>query len=138
MNKAEILAFMNETHHCYLATVEGNRPRVRAMALFRADEDGIIIQTNNYKDVYKQISANPNVELCFHNDKRGMQVRVSGTFELLDDLEKKKEAVAERPILKKAVEKAGYEAIVLYILKKGVAYAWTPATNFDPKNYIQL
>jgi pyridoxamine 5'-phosphate oxidase len=137
MNKAEIIDFMNVTHTCHMATLEGNKPHVRAMGIVKADEDGIIIQTGTYKDIYKQLSANPNVELCFNNFKEGIQVRVSGAVELLDDLEMKKEIVAERKFLKPIVEKEGYGAIVIYRLK-GVAAVWTFKTNLDPKSYIQL
>ena len=138
MNKAEIIAFMNATHECHMATVEGNKPHVRGIGIVKADEDGIIIQTSAYKDVYKQLSANPNVELCFNNFKQGIQVRVSGALEAFDDLELKKEIVTQRPFLKRVVDEKGYGSIVLYRLKKGEACVWTPPTNFDPKTYIQL
>ena len=137
MNKAEIIEFMNATHACYFSTVEGNKPHVRAIGIVKADEDGIIIQTGTYKDIYKQLSANHNVELCFHNAKDGIQVRVSGAVEPLDDLELKKEIVEERKFLKPIVEKEGYEAIVVYRLK-GMATVWSFKTNLDPKTYVQL
>jgi len=137
MNKAEIIDFMNETHTCHMATLEGDKPHVRGIGIVKADENGIIIQTGTYKDVYKQLSANPNVELCFNNFKEGIQVRVSGAVELLDDLELKKEIVAERNFLEPIVEKDGYGVIVIYRLK-GVAAIWTFKTNLDPKTYIQL
>ena len=137
MDKAEIIDFMNATHACYMATVEGDKPRVRGMGIVKADENGIIIQTGTYKDIYKQLSANPNVELCFHDAKQGIQVRVSGAVEPLDDLELKKEVIAERKFLKPIAEKDGYGAIVIYRLK-GMATVWTFKTNLDPKTYIQL
>jgi uncharacterized pyridoxamine 5'-phosphate oxidase family protein len=138
MNKTEMLAFLNANRDCYLATVEGNKPHVRAMGMYRADENGIIIQTSTVKDLYKQLSANPNVELCFNNPKGSMQIRVSGMVELDEDIELKKEILAQRQFLKPLVEKAGYEVMVVYRLKKAVATVWTFATNLAPKAYIQL
>ena len=138
MNKAEVLAFLNANPDCNLATVEGNKPHVRAMGIYKADENGIILQTSTVKDLYKQLSANPNVELCFNNYKDRIQVRVSGTAEAVDDLELKKEIIAKRQFLKPLVEKEGYEVIAVYRLRKGVATVWTFATNFAPKTYIQL
>ena len=82
MNKTEILEFLNANPTCYLATVEGDKPHVRAMGLFRADENGIIIETGTFKDVYKQMVANPNVELCVFSAKDDIQIRVSGAVEL--------------------------------------------------------
>jgi pyridoxamine 5'-phosphate oxidase len=138
MDKAEIFDFMNATHNCYFATVEGNKPHVRGIGIVKADANGIVFQTSTPKDLYKQLSANPNVELCFHDAKQGIQVRVSGTVEPVDDIELKQEIIAERPFLKPLVERDGYGAIVLYSLKRGVAHVWTPKTNFAPKTYIQL
>jgi pyridoxamine 5'-phosphate oxidase len=138
MDKSEVLAFLNANHDCHLATVEGNKPHVRAIGIYRADENGIIIQTSKVKDLYKQLSANPNVELCFKNDKGSMQVRVSGTVELDEDMELKKEIIAKRQFLKPLVEKEGYEVIAIYWLRKGAATVWTFPTNLTPKTYIQL
>ncbi|MBA7628785.1 hypothetical protein ES703_36281 [subsurface metagenome] len=137
MNKSEILAFLNANRDCYLATVEGNKPHVRAIGIVSADEDGIIIQTGTYKDLYKQLSANPNVELCFFNPKDGIQVRVSGAVEPVEDIKVKEAIVAQRQFLKPIVEKEGYGAIVVYRLK-GVAYVWSFAVNLEPKTYVQL
>ncbi len=138
MNKNEVLAFLNDNHDCHLATVEGNKPHVRAIGIYGADENGIIIQTSKVKDLYKQLSANPNVELCFYNPKDGVQIRVSGAVELDEDMELKKEIIAKRQFLKPLVEKEGYEIVAVYRLKKGVATVWTFPTNLAPKTYIQL
>jgi pyridoxamine 5'-phosphate oxidase len=137
MNKAEILDFLNANPTCYLATVEGDKPHVRAIGIVKADENGIIIETGTFKDLYKQLSANPNVELCFHNAKQGMQIRVSGAVEQVDDLKLKDEIIAQRPFLKQRVAEGGYEAMGVFRLK-GVAYVWTFATNLAPKTYIRL
>ena len=137
MNKAEILKFLNANPTCYLATVEGNRPHVRAMGMFRADENGIIIETGTFKDVYKQMVANPNVELCFFNAKDGIQIRVSGAVEPLDDIELKKEIVAQRPFLKERIAKGGYEAMGVFRLK-GQAYVWSFQNVAEPKKYVPL
>ncbi len=137
MNKGEILAFLNANPTCYLATVEGNQPRVRAMGMVKADENGIIIETGTFKDVYKQMSANPNVELCFFNAKDGIQVRVSGAVEPVDDVKLKDEIIAQRPFLKQRVEEGGYEAMGVFRLK-GAAYVWSFQTGSEPKTYVQL
>lgn len=137
MTKEEIIAFMNTNRDCFMATVEGNKPHVRAIGIVKADENGIIIETGTFKDVYKQLSANPNVELCFYNAKQGMQVRVRGTVEPIDDRKLKDEIIAMRPFLKQRVEKGGYRALAVYRLK-GIAHVWTFATSSEPKKYIQL
>lgn len=138
MNKAEILTFLNANPSCHLATVEGNKPHVRGMAIYRADENGIILQTWKRKDLHKQLSKNPNIELCFNNFKEGFQIRVSGMVELVEDIELKKEILTKRERLKPFLEKEGYEGVAVYRLRKGVATVWTFETNFAPKTYIEL
>jgi pyridoxamine 5'-phosphate oxidase len=137
MTKAEIMAFMNANRDCHMATVEGNKPHVRAMGMVKADENGIIIEVGIYKDVYKQLLANPNVELCFNNFKQGIQVRVSGAVEPVDDIKLKDEIIALRPFLKPRFEKGGYGAIGIFRVN-GKAHVWTMETNFDPKKYVQI
>jgi uncharacterized pyridoxamine 5'-phosphate oxidase family protein len=137
LNKKEILDFLNANPTCYLATLEGDKPRVRAMGMVKADENGIIIETATFKDVYKQMVANPNVELCFYNAKAGTQIRVSGAVEPVDDIELKKEIVAQRPFLKERVAKGGYEVIGVFRLK-GQAYVWGFQNAAEPKKYVPL
>jgi pyridoxamine 5'-phosphate oxidase len=137
MTKDEILTFINANRDCHMATVDGNLPRVRAIKVVKADENGIIIEIGIYKDVYKQLQANPNVELCFNNFEQGIQVRVSGAVEPVDDIKLKDEIIAERPFLKPRFEKDGYGAIGVFRVK-GQAYVWTFETNFEPKKYVQI
>ena len=136
MNKCDILAFINSNRSCYLATVEGNKPHVRAMGIHQADEDGIIIQACVLKDVHKQLCDNQNVELCFL--KEGVQIRVSGTVEFVDDTKFRDEVIAKRPRLNEIIEKHGNEVITLYRLRHGLATVWTHETDLDPKTYVEL
>ena len=140
MKKAEILGFLNSNPTFNLATVEGNKPHVRGMLLFRADENGIIFNTGKVKDLYKQLTENPLVEMCFSNGifENLIQVRVSGTVELVEDLNLKKEIVQKRDFLKPWIEQAGYDALAVFRLKHGSAQVWTMATNVAPKEYIEL
>ncbi|MBU1122762.1 MAG: pyridoxamine 5'-phosphate oxidase family protein [Candidatus Omnitrophota bacterium] len=138
MNKGQIVEFMNNNPVFCLASVEGNKPHVRGMLLYKASEDEILFHTGKTKDLYKQLSVNPQVELCFYSLKDNVQIRVSGKVELIEDLELKKEVVANRDFMKPWVEKSGYDPLAIYRLKKGVVFVWTMATNFEPKEYIEF
>lgn len=140
MNKSEIFGFMNTNPAFHLATVEGNKPHVRGLLLYRADENGIIFHTGKMKDLHKQLTENPNVEMCFNNGKfeNLVQIRVSGAVELVEDLELKKEIVQKRDFLKPWVEQMGYETFAVYRMKKGSATIWTMKTNFSQKEFIEL
>ena len=137
MDKSEILAFLNANRTCHLATVEGDKPHVRTIGIHKANEDGIIFQTGKMKDLHKQLSENPNVELCFNNYKDNIQIRVSGTAELVEDVDLHSEIIVKRPFLKSWIDKAGYE-LAVYRLRKAIATIWTSETNFAPKTYIEL
>jgi uncharacterized pyridoxamine 5'-phosphate oxidase family protein len=72
----KIINFLNECHVFYMATTEGNQPRVRPFGLVFEVDGKLCVCTGNKKDVYKQIMINPNVEMsAFKGD---MWIRVSG------------------------------------------------------------
>ncbi|MBN2589364.1 MAG: pyridoxamine 5'-phosphate oxidase family protein [Sedimentisphaerales bacterium] len=138
MTKEEIFEFINKTRMFSLATVDGSQPHVRNMMLYKADENGIIFVTGKYKDIYKQLQANPAMEMCFFNQENGLQVRIEGSVELLDDLDLKKQVVEVFTFLKPFVESKGYEVLICYRVKNAKAVCWTMKTNFEPKEYIDL
>ena len=138
MTKEEVLEFVKKNPVFSLATIDGNQPRVRLIMLYRADENGIIFVTGKQKDLYKQLQANPAVEMCFYNHDEGRQVRIEGMVKMLDDLELKKQVVEDFSFLKPFVESHGYEVLICYCLQNGKASTWTMETNFEPKKYIQL
>ncbi|MEJ2740300.1 MAG: pyridoxamine 5'-phosphate oxidase family protein [Dehalococcoidia bacterium] len=78
MDKQDVFDFIKANPRSFLATIDGGVPRVRGMGIPRADEKGIVIQTVTMKDVYKQLSDNPSVELCFNDYENHAQIRVSG------------------------------------------------------------
>ncbi len=141
MNKQEIFEFMNQNPACYFATTDGNKPYVRGMLMYKADENGILFNTGANKDLFKQLQKNPNVELCFVNNKalpEFIQIRVSGVVVFENDMKVKEQIINDRPFLKPIVEKIGYDAIVVIRVKNLVATPWTMATNLEPKEYIKL
>jgi uncharacterized pyridoxamine 5'-phosphate oxidase family protein len=140
MTRSEIYEFLNANPVFHLATVEGKRPHVRGILLYRADEHGIIFQTGKVKDLHHQLTENPHVEMSFNNGKFEdlIQVRISGTVELVDDPDLKKEIVEKREFLKPLVEKFGYDPLVVYRMKNGIATIWTMKTNLAQKEYVEL
>lgn len=138
MTKTEILKFFNNNPICYLATLEKNKPHVRVMRMYRADEKGIIFQTVDGKDLPKQLMENPNVEVCFYSLEKNLQIRVSGKATLVEDDELKKEIAGKRPFLKPWIEERGFNAIPVFRIVDCVAFTWTMETNLVPKQYINL
>ena len=73
--------FLKEAGTYYLATTDGDQPRVRPFGTIHIFEGKLYLQTGKVKDVSKQIHANPKVEICAFKD--GEWLRVSG--ELVED-----------------------------------------------------
>ena len=138
MTKNEIFELIRNNPIFALATAEENTPHVRMMALYRADEEGIVFNTGENKDIQRQLSKNENVELCFYIAEEGRQIRISGSVEEIEDLALKKQIVADLPFLREWVDKEGYDVLIVYCLKHGKATTWTMESNFRPKEYIQL
>jgi pyridoxamine 5'-phosphate oxidase len=115
MDKKEILAFITKNPTAYMATVEGNRPHVRAMGTYSADENGIIFSMQSFKDVYKQLLKNPAVEICYFAE--GVQIRVTGEMQQVTDMELKKKVVEKRPFYKPGVDKEGWDYFAVFKVK---------------------
>jgi pyridoxamine 5'-phosphate oxidase len=138
MTKEEVLEFAAKNPVCSLATIDGNRPRVRMIMLYQADGNEIIFCTGRPKDLNKQLQANPAAEMCFYNADEGRMVRIEGSAKSLDDLELKRKVVEKFTFLKPVVESQGYDVMVCYRLDNAKATTWTMETNFEPKQYIEL
>ena len=80
-NITRVAAFLDEAQTYYLATVEGDQPRVRPFGTALVFDGKLYIQTGKVKAVSKQLAQNPKAEICAFKD--GKWVRVSG--ELVND-----------------------------------------------------
>ena len=72
----EPLEFLKKAGTFYLATMDGDQPRVRPFGAVCEFEGKLYLVTNNKKDVYKQIMANPKIEISGMAD--GKWIRLSG------------------------------------------------------------
>lgn len=77
----KVLKFLKDAETYYLATVEGDQPKVRPFGTAHVFEGKLYIQTGKVKDVSKQLHQNPKAEICAF--KNGEWLRVSG--KLIED-----------------------------------------------------
>ena len=138
MTREKVLKFINENPLFFLATQDAEQPRVRAMMMLVANENGILFNTNKTKDVYRQFCINPLVELCFYSTTDKVQIRIVGKVKVLENLEMKKRVVEILPFLKSTVNKEGYDNIAPCRLLEAKAVMWTMETNRAQKKYIDL
>ncbi len=108
----EIQRFLKECGVYYLATVEGDQPRVRPFGTAEIFEEHLYIQTGKKKDVFKQISENNNVEICAFKD--GKWIRVTGKLVLDDRVEAKKYMLDMNPDLRGMYNELDDNTAVLY------------------------
>lgn len=77
----KVVKFLKEAGVYYLATVDGNQPRVRPFGTVNVFNGKLYIQTGKAKDVSKQLHANSKAEICAFKD--GAWIRVAG--KLIED-----------------------------------------------------
>ena len=108
----EVQDFLKECGVYYLATVEGDQPRVRPFGTAEIFDEHLYIQTGKKKDVFKQISENNNVEICAFKD--GKWIRVTGKLVLDDRVESKKYMLDMNPDLRGMYNELDDNTAVLY------------------------
>ena len=108
----EVQEFLKECGVYYLATVEGDQPRVRPFGTAEIFDEHLYIQTGKKKDVFKQISENNNVEICAFKD--GKWIRVTGKLVLDDRVEAKKYMLDMNPDLRGMYNELDDNTAVLY------------------------
>ncbi len=77
----KVCRFIEEAQTYYLATVEGDQPRVRPFGTILLYDGKLYIQTGKVKSVSKQLASNPKAEICAFKD--GKWLRLAG--ELIND-----------------------------------------------------
>jgi pyridoxamine 5'-phosphate oxidase len=141
MDINDCIKFANETPVSYVATVDGDQPRVRALGFWFADETGFYFQIGAVKDMYGQLQENNKVEACFwqpDEESTGTMLRVAGEIEFIEDPELKKKVIEDRPFLKEFGLTVDHPGLVIFRISKGEAYFWTMETNFEPKEFIKF
>ena len=120
-NAERVCRFLDDAQTYYLATVEGDQPRVRPFGTALIFEDKLYIQTGKSKSVSRQLAANPKAEICaFHN---GQWLRVTGEL-VNDDRREPKAAMLEKmPSLKAMYSADDDNTQVLYFSNATATFA---------------
>ena len=117
----EVYEFLKESNVFYLATIDGDRPRVRPFGALNIFEDKLYIQTGKVKNVSKQIEKNPNVEICaFLN---GKWLRVETTLVRDDRVEAKKDMLDHNPELRNMYSENDDNTEVLYLTNSKATFS---------------
>ncbi len=110
--------FLKNADTYYLATVEGDQPRVRPFGTVNIFDGKLYIQTGKVKPVSKQLMANPKAEICAFKDGKWLRV----TCELIEDdsVEARKSMLDAYPNLRSMYDENDGNTQVFY-MKNAVA-----------------
>ena len=97
-NIEKVYRFIDNARTYYLATVEGDQPRVRPFGTILLFGGRLYIQTGKVKDVSRQLAANPKAELCAFDGSSWL--RVAGELVNDDNREAKVAMLEKLPSLK--------------------------------------
>ena len=109
----EVYEFLKACGTYYLATVEGDQPRVRPFGTIDIFEYKLYIQTGKVKDVSKEMQANPKVEICAFDGQKW--IRVAGEVVRDDRVEPKKHMLDSYPNLQALYRADDDNTEVLYL-----------------------
>ena len=112
-NAAEAQQFLKKCGTYYLATVEGDQPRVRPFGTAEIFEGKLYIQTGKVKNVYKQLIANPKAEICAFSGGEWIRIQC----ELIPDerIEAKQDMLDKNPSLGMMYKADDDNTIVFYL-----------------------
>jgi uncharacterized pyridoxamine 5'-phosphate oxidase family protein len=114
----EVIEFLNDCGVFFLATVDGDQPKVRPYG-FVMDYDGkLCLCTNNKKPSYAQMKANPAVEISATKD--GKWVRLQGNAVFCTTPESQAKALEAMPGLARMYA-VGDGLFEIFAIENGVA-----------------
>lgn len=110
------LAVLQADRFPYLASIDGDQPRVRPVSPVRTD--GFTVYVANLKSYHKtiEIAANPNVELCYL-DEHHNQVRITGVAEVVTERPLLEEIWKDNPLLRQYLGSIDNPQLIVYRIR---------------------
>ena len=109
----EVHEFLKKCGTYYLATVDGDQPRVRPFGTVHIFNNKLYIQTGKKKDVSKQMEANPKIEICAMNGDKWIRIQALAVED--DNVEAKQSMLDAYPNLKSMYSATDNNTQVLYL-----------------------
>ena len=107
------LGVMRAAKFPFLATIDGDQPRLRPVSPVRSDDFTVWVASLRRYGKTAEIEANPNVELCYL-DPNHDQVRVTGVAEVVTDRNVKEEIWNANPLLRQYLGSIDNPELILY------------------------
>lgn len=109
----EVYEFLKKSGTYFLATTDGDQPRVRPFGTAHIFEDKLYIQTGKSKDVSKQMMKNPKIEICTMNGGKWIRIQAMAVED--DRVEAKQSMLDAYPNLKSRYSATDDNTQVLYL-----------------------
>ena len=112
-NTAKVNEFLNKAKLFYFLTTDGDQPKGRPFGFHMLDGDKLYFGCGTFKNVFKQLTVNPKVEVLALNG--GEFLRYDGTVKVVKDetlLAKVREAM---PQIMDLYDKNGWEMGLFYL-----------------------
>ncbi|MBS6647104.1 MAG: pyridoxamine 5'-phosphate oxidase family protein [Clostridiaceae bacterium] len=114
----EVYDFLKKCNTYFLATMDGDQPRVRPFGTIHLFEEKLYIQTGKVKDVSKQMIENPKIEICAFDGKEWLRIQAAAVED--DRVEARISMLDAYPNLKAMYSPTDGNTQVFY-LKDGIA-----------------
>ena len=124
-----VCQFLKDAGVYYLATVEGDQPRVRPFGTINVFDGKLYVQTGKHKSVFKQLVKDPKMEICGIINLT-TTLRITG--ELIDDnrVEPKKSMLDAYPNLRGIYDEHDENTSVMYFRNATATFS---ALDRDPE-----
>ena len=117
----KVIRFLDDAQTYYLATVEGDQPRVRPFGTALIYKNKLYIQTGKIKPVSHQLKKNPKAEICAFKD--GTWVRIAGELVEDESREVKTLMLEKMPMLRPMYNEDDGNMQMLYFKKAEVTFS---------------
>ena len=117
---SKINDFLNEAGVFFLATVDGDQPKLRPLGLHMEADGKVLFGIGDFKDVYRQLSANPKTEIVAAKSN-GHWLRYTGTAVFETDPKYAEAALEASPNLKKIYNDETGNKMMMFHLENATA-----------------
>lgn len=141
MEFADCIEFVRRNPNGFLATLDGDQPRVRPMTVWQADASGFYFYTSRVKPLMSQLQACSKVEIVFHQPGTppdiGALLRLAGQVEIVEEMTVRRKLYEAMPWLKEiGTGTPDCPTIVVFRIASGHYHFWTWENNIKPGPWI--
>lgn len=116
----QAIRFLQENSTGFLATVDNGKPRVRPFQFMLEEGGKLYFCTNNTKEVFKQLQANPLVEFCSSTPNFAW-IRLSGEAKFSDDVSIKTRIVQASDLVRSIYKTPDNPIFQIFYIEHGTA-----------------